>query len=713
MRKLAINVLAVLSVLCAGEAKAASHNAGGNLVFACREDNDLYQVITANSAKYPRFDTAAKAIESAQEGCGVLILADEYPDKTTIVGGELFELAAKKKLRLYVEYPASLPKMEVGKPQEIAYGRGVATSDMFGEGFKKLGVVEIRGCHFVPVKADNPYIILAKVAGYDTAVFGLPKKDSYPILFEHSQSGILVSTTKLSQFVTGRYAPCKAWQAIWGEILRRLGPETQPVLKWTPTVRPRYGPDEQLPTDVEQQVFKKGIQWFSDSRMFIHPSWKHKYDEAGSYPSVAPKPQLDWPVGDGSCGVLEGIASAIDDKGEQKARWMLRADCIGETAMAMAFAAMLHKDTQARKTAENLMDFLCFQSNLCKGPRNDPNSQSFGMIGWLDRANFNKDEINGYDVYFGDENARALLGMITAARLLKSDRWNDTIAKACLANLRTQGPTGFREVPIIDRTLQANGWPYYWNLPSKPEDQSSYLWACFLWAYKQSGYTPFLERSKNGIAAFMDSYPKNKGLTRRMLLPAIWLAKIEDTAQHREWVKLLASEMLVRQNKHGAILGTGGAATSNEDYGTRETSIIQDSSDPATDSLYVNNFALLNLHEAAALTSETSYSKAEEKLAEFLCRIQIHSDKHKELDGGWFRCFDYEKWEYWASGADFDWGPWCIETGWTQTWITAVLALRQMKMPLWDVIAESSIKKDFDRLIPAMMPDKIINKQGK
>ena len=64
----------------------------------------------------------------------------------------------------------------------------------------------------------------------------------------------------------------------------------------------------------------------------------------------------------------------------------------------------------------------------------------------------------------------------------------------------------------------------------------------------------------------------------------------------------------------------------------------------------MNNFALLNFHEAAAFTSETSYSKAEEKLAEFLCRIQIHSEKHRELDGAWFRCFDYEKWEYWASG---------------------------------------------------------------
>ena len=91
----------------------------------------------------------------------------------------------------------------------------------------------------------------------------------------------------------------------------------------------------------------------------------------------------------------------------------------------------------------------------------------------------------------------------------------------------------------------------------------------------------------------MESYFKNEGLTRRMLLPVIWLARIEDTAQHREWVKVLAADMLVRQRKDGStermltLRDDGGfkkqAATSNEDYGTRETSIIQNSSDPAED----------------------------------------------------------------------------------------------------------------------------------
>jgi len=698
-----------------GEWSGAASKPDGQLqlVFACRADNDLYQIVAAHGETFRRFDTAAQAIEEAPDGCGVLILADEYPEKTTQLGNALFEAAANKRLRLYVEYPASLPKMEVASPTEMAYGRGVATSDVFGNVFPRLGVTEIRGCHFVPVKADAPWIVIAKVAGYNTAVFGLPQENVFPILFAHPQGNLLVATTKLSQFVTGRYAPYQAWQAIWGEILHQLCPEAAlPALRWTPTVRPRFGPDETLPPDVERQAFQTGIEWFGRSRMLVHPDWKQKYEDAGKYPSVAPKPQLDWPVGDGSLGVLEGFASRIDSQGQQQARWMRRADCIGETAMAFAFAAVVHQDPQSRTIAENLLDYLCFHTPMCTGPRNDPNSPSFGLIGWLDRADFHNDGVNGFDVYFGDENARTLLGMITAAALLKSDRWNKTIARACLANLRTQGRNGYRDV-ILDPALQTNGWQHYWNKHSQPEGQSFYLWACYLWAYRQTGHEPFLERSKKGIAAWMASYAKNRPPSggvdaRRMMLPLAWLVRIEDTPEHRVWLQQVAADWLANQHPSGAIRAVcfgGPSAVSNEDYGTRETDIVQNDGDPAADMLYICNFALLQFHEAAAATGDRTYSHAEDQLAQFLCRVQVHSDQHQELDGGWFRCFDLEKWEYWASGADWDWGPWCIETGWTQTWITSVLAMRQLNWSLWEVIAESRIKTDFDTLIPVMMPE--------
>jgi len=54
--------------------------------------------------------------------------------------------------------------------------------------------------------------------------------------------------------------------------------------------------------------------------------------------------------------------------------------------------------------------------------------------------------------------------------------------------------------------------------------------------------------------------------------------------------------------------------------------------------------------------------------------------------------FDYEQWDYWGSNADHGWGAWNVECGWTQSWITTVLALRELNLNLWDLTAASKIE---------------------
>ena len=90
------------------------------LVFACRADNDLYQAVSADGEAYPRFDTPAQAIEEAPDSCGVLILADEYPDKTTVLDNALFEAATNKRLRLYRGIPIGPAEDGSRQPHGIA-----------------------------------------------------------------------------------------------------------------------------------------------------------------------------------------------------------------------------------------------------------------------------------------------------------------------------------------------------------------------------------------------------------------------------------------------------------------------------------------------------------------------------------------------------------------------------------------------------------------
>jgi hypothetical protein len=217
------------------------------------------------------------------------------------------------------------------------------------------------------------------------------------------------------------------------------------------------------------------------------------------------------------------------------------------------------------------------------------------------------------------------------------------------------------------------------------------------------------------MAAYPSRWRWTNGLQQeraRMLLPLAWLVRVDDKPEHRQWLRQVAQDLLVAQDACGAIreeigsagLGRYGPPKTNNKYGTTEAPLIQENGDPLCDLLYTTNFAFVGLHEAAAATGEALYADAENALAELLCRIQVRSETRPELDGAWFRAFEYRRWEYWASNADHGWGVWSVESGWTQAWITSVLALREMGTSLWDVVTAVQLGEDAPAIIEQMLP---------
>jgi hypothetical protein len=684
-----------------------------NFVFACSAENDLYRTLTAGGAKHPRYGTPREAVRAAATGAGVLLLADGYPDKPTDVAADVFAEAAKKKLQLYLEYPALLPDLPVGQPKDAGLERGVVTSEIFGAALRPMRIVTLNGCRYVPVRAEHPHMVLAKVAGVDTAVFGLQGQAAAPLLFDHPRAGLLVAATKLSHFVTGRFMPQEAWRTIWRTILERLQPGSAVgTLVWAPTVRPTYGRDEPLPADAELRALRRSADWIaSRSRILRHPAWpKQALDWALRYNTVRQMPDARWPLGDGSLGVLEGFSSTIRRDGSQPMRYAVRNDCMGEVAMLMALAASAGARPQDGQVATNLLNYVLSKSGLAAGRRADPASPSYGLVGWA---------LDSPDSYWGDDNARALLGVLAASALLKDRRWDDAVTRCIMANFRTTGGNGYREACIADAALQQKGWRAYWQGRYRQDSPhfEAWLWACFFWAYDKTRFEPFLTRSETGLRTLMAAYPDHwqwclcsGSIERaRALLPLAWLVRVQDTPEHRAWLRKVAGDMVALQDSSGAIretIGGGGQGTSsNAEFGGGEASLIQTDGDPVSDSLYTCNFALAGLHEAAAATGDPFYARAEEKLAGFLCRIQIRSEAHPELDGAWCRAFDFRRWEYWASNADWEWGPWCTESGWTQPWIAGTLALRHLKTSLWDLVKQTRISNDFPRLRHEMLPE--------
>jgi len=714
-----LSIVALVFFSAPRHAALGAEDGRRHLVFACCPKNDLYRAMDRTGSSYPRHGSAAEAIQSAPEGAGVLILADGYPKTRTRMTAGLYETAAKKRLRLYVEYPASLPDTEVGKPRRTRFERAVVASDFFGPQLTPLRIVAINGLQFVPVAHEKPHIVAARVAGFDTAVFGLPKT-TYPILYEPPRGNLLVATTKLSHFVTGRYAPRDAWQRIWGAVLAWLcGDVKVPELTWEPVVGPAYGPDEPLPAGAERRALRRGVAWFKKSKLLLHPSRVEEVDRAAKSDGLVPTPPADAPIGDGSLGILQAPLSIIRHDGSQLLNVVRRGDCIGESAMAIAFGGKVFRDADLSRIAENLLDYWYVTSDACKRERGDLNHGAYGLMAW------GVTNPAWYVANYGDDNARLLMSSWAAAALTGQDRWDELMMRCLLANLRTTGQLGFRDSRIDVPALSEKGWEPFFRrrIVNCWPHFEAYLWACYLWAYEQTGYELFYKRVETALRLTMKGYTDGwrwtNGLAQekaRILLPLAWLVRVKDTPEHRRWLRKAVDGLLALQAPCGAIreeLGLPGKGifappSSNEAYGGNEASLIQQNGDPVCDLLYTANFALFGLHEAAAATGDKDILEAEDKLAEFLCRIQVHSERHPSLDGGWFRAFDFKRWEHWGSNADAGWGAWTIESGWTQGWIVSVLAMREMKTSLWDLTKDSKIERHFGKYRRQMLPDEVI-----
>lgn len=671
--------------------------------------NDLYRLLKREGFSIKQYNTPEAAVKAAPKGAGVFIIAAKYPatDPLNKISQQLLDEAGKKSLRLYIEYPTTFPGLSIpAKPLETHLERGVITADVFGAQLPSMSLLGIHNCHVLPVEVKDPLIVLAKVVGFDKAEYGLADTRSYPLLFE--QGNALVSMTGLSNFETGRYGPEGSIKTVWRYILSRM--DINKLDGWKEDVHPMFGRNDKLPATARANSIKKGVAWFDNGRFFIHPSWKQdwlKYGSNGLTP-VGPPVSQSKPNGDGSLGILEGHTSTIYYDGSQQYRYWMRADVQGEASMALAAAGSFLNNKTYKEKSANLIDYLFKTSNMRAGAKNDPASAAYGLIGWA---------TTNAGTFYGDDNARAILGMIGAAGYLKTSKWDKELAEAIMGNFRTTGKYGFRGERLEEGDIIKNGWQHYENrdiiFPSPHFE--SWMWACYLWLYNKTNYAPLLAKTKEAIRITMESYPDKwkwgssmQTQRARMILPLAWLVRVEDTEEHRQWLDKMVHEITKYQDESGAIqeeLGKGKgmfkSLSKNEDYGTDEGSLIFRNGEKAACMLYTCNFALFSLNEAYTATGK--YKSVVDKLSDFLTRVQVSSKVHNDLDGAWFRGFDYGRWDYWASNSDAGWGTWCTLTGWIQSWIVTTQVQIEQKQSFWDVTKNSAIGGPGKAVIESMM----------
>lgn len=699
MAKHSIKIFSVIAVaiLFVGTVLGNSNQ----LVISCTdEQNDIVLLLSKNGYQFDRYSNPLEAVKQADMEAGVLLLSNDYPFVSNKIDERVFELAKEKKLKLYIEFSDNIPGVKkVTGTLKTEFERAIVTSDVFGGDLKPMDILGMNGV-VLKLEDKEPLLVLGKVAGVYKAEYGIDDVHTYPLLFENDD--MLIASTKLSGFATGRFGPKDSWETVWEYILNWLEPNTNFQLNSSlEYVTPMYNKEEKLPANASVYSIVKGAGWFYKGRFLIDPSWE-KFCDNMQMPGAGYGPYLDEnvKVGDGSLGIIEGHGSKFYWDGKQQYRYCNRADDNGQAAFALAITNQIAGRTQDAIVASNLLDFLFYNSNVLAQGGDDPKNPSFGLMGWSDSNHSNHH-------FYGDDNARAILGALGASACLDIWNWDKEILETILANFRTTGENGFRGNNIIAEDLQKNGWRHYWNgdIVNPHPHFESWIWACYLWLYDKTGYEPLLKKTKKAIKMTMEAYPDNWGWTNgiqqeraRMILPLAWLVRVDDTSEHREWLDLMVEKLLDNQVPCGAIveelgdakLGMYGKST-NKDYGTREATLIFRNGDPISDMLYTSNFAIFSLHEAASVTQNPEHIEAVNKLAEFFIRIQVKSEKYDDLDGTWFRAFEFEKWDYWASNADHGWGAWGTHTGWTQSTIVSTLAMISQHQNFWDLTAKSKI----------------------
>ncbi len=695
-----LRYLILLLTVCAISRPDAE--AKGKIIFSADADNDLYRLLIAEGCEPIRFDTADEAVAAATKGDAVIITAAGYPAVPVCISDDLADLARRKNLKIYAEYVCDFPDIKIDSTAFAGtVERAVITSDFFKQTLEKMDLLGINGCHIYRAYVKNPLICYARLAGYDKARYGLTDTDVYPLLWRSGNTMLAFSC--LSCFETARYAPVASWHAVWTGIIRWLTGDKNFTLKHQPSdPRPTYGRCDKISVEARRDAVGRSAEWLYNAHLLIHPSWRdsvyhYQGDGLNPYGPAIPQNAL---IGDGAHGVLEGHASSIDADGSQRYRYWLRADVQGEVAYLLASAAAITGNKKYAASSERLLDYVFHSDDFINGKKKDPSSDAYGLIGWAKTHDY---------VFYNDDNARLLLGAIGASALLGSERWNKQIVECILANFMLSSRQGFLPDRFEEADLLANGRRYYADrdfILAHPHFDS-WMLACYLWLYDKTGYQPLLDKARTAISLIMEAYPDDWNWTNgiqqeraRMILPLAWLVRVDDTTEHRQWLDTVVNKLLENQASCGGIreelgecrLGMFGKTMSNKDYGITEAPLISENGDPVADMLYTSNFAFFALNEAAHATGNPKYREAVDRLADFLVRIQVKSDRHPDIDGAWMRAFDYDRWDYWASNADSGWGAWSTLTGWIQTWITATEALVENDSSFWDVTHKANIK---------------------
>lgn len=370
------------------------------------------------------------------------------------------------------------------------------------------------------------------------------------------------------------------------------------------------------------------------------------------------------PAPDGSRGLLEGF-----DSTEYNLLPSVRSDCLTQAALLFVLYGKQFNQPQWTAAGRNLFRF-GFENGF-----QDENRAHATYGFWKFFEN-----VEDYPLaIYTDDNGWAAYANLRAYALTGEKDYLRRGLATVEGFLETQTPNGLRMRRMEGPDLLKNGRAWYAR-NGKPSDNPHYVSTgdrAVLEAYAVTRQSKYLDSARRAIDVMAAAYPnfETTGTITRATQVAKFLSSPVLMYHHTrepkylELARRVIRDLRARQHATGAIPEWG--AHTREYYGT-EGAVITEEGEPISDQLYTTNFVLLNLQQACALLGEREACDAFTRLADYLTRIQIRGGDQR-LDGAWQRSFDFEAWEPYGNNSDIYWGPYAIESGWTNTIISMAL----------------------------------------
>ena len=607
-----------------------------------------------------------KAVQEASVGETLICLEGVCANRR--LDADILELVRSKGLHVLLEMPEGVAR----HPLDTCH-RCVSLRE-----FPGLAKGTILAPHVVPV-ADfelkgEPFLVAARVAGYDTLAFGLPEETRTVVGVHEACPGLVVSIVPLSNFLRGRYAPVQRWVALWNGILAFMGIKVRLPENLRPLVDTAFSSQEELPPGALAECKERGFRMMEESFLY-------KDDK-------------------GVTRVAEGFVSAIQEDGSQEWRKTERSDCVIETAAAFGIKGILEDNAAYRELSEEIIGRMLTEPGHVDLNVKSPCAYQFTFY-------------SGWPIFYSSGNSLTATLMAALQKNAPDPSARARfILRTMLSLLRSTGHLGQRRSDFrIPESFSEHNWDYFAREDFSydcPHRQAA-LWTMFALGWKLTRHRPFLELADKGIEHLMAAYPRIKWTNdytaelAKMLRPLSFLYRAAPGEKYLHWLEDACRWLLDFMEECGAFRSSVGEVedglypppASNDEYGSREASIIQKNDDPCCDFLYTQPFALAGLHEAFIATGKAEYRTARDKAAELFVRTQIRSTAQPRLNGAWLRAFDYQKWEYWGSSSDGLWGAWGVESGWTNAPVCMLLSLIEAEKGLYDMMPEDGAYAPF------------------